>query len=75
MLYTNAPAGYEGRALELLADLVENASFPTHELDLERGVVLEEISSYRDNPAYAVFDEFDEIFFAGSPLAHNILGI
>ncbi len=74
MLYTNAPAGYEGRALELLADLVENASFPTHELDLERGVVLEEISSYRDNPAYAVFDEFDEIFFAGSPLAHNILG-
>lgn len=74
MLYTNAPAGYEDRALELLADLVENASFPTHELDLERGVVLEEISSYRDNPAYAVFDEFDEIFFAGSPLAHNILG-
>lgn len=74
MLYTNAPAGYEGRALELLADLVENASFPAHELDLERGVVLEEISSYRDNPAYAVFDEFDEIFFAGSPLAHNILG-
>lgn len=74
MLYTNAPAGYEGRALELLADLTANACFPAREFDLERGVVLEEISSYKDNAAYAVFDEFDELFFAGSPLAHNILG-
>ena len=31
MLYTIAPAGYADRALELLADLVKNASFPTEE--------------------------------------------
>ncbi len=74
MLYTNAPAGYEDRAFELIADLVINASFPEAEIDLERGVILEEILSYRDNPSFAVFDEFDEFFFSGSPLAHNILG-
>lgn len=74
MLYTNAPAGHEGRALELLADLVTNAHFPEHEIDLERSVVLEEIQSYADNASYAVFDEFDEHFFKGSRLAHNILG-
>ena len=74
MLYTTALAGFEERAIELLADLVANASFPAQELDLERNVVLEEIHSYHDNAAYAVFDEFDELFFAGSPLAHNILG-
>ncbi|MGN0236978.1 MAG: M16 family metallopeptidase [Lepagella sp.] len=74
MLYTNAPAGYEDRALDLIADLVMNASFPKAEIDLERGVILEEILSYRDNPSFAVFDEFDELFFQGSPLAHNILG-
>ena len=74
MLYTNAPAGYEDRAFELIADLVMNASFPEAEIDLERGVILEEILSYRDNPSFAVFDEFDEFFFSGSPLAHNILG-
>ena len=28
MLYTIAPVGYADRALELLADLVKNASFP-----------------------------------------------
>lgn len=74
MVYTNAPAGYERRASDLLADLVENAWFPENEIDLERGVILEEISSYRDNASYAVFDEFDELMFRDSPMAHNILG-
>lgn len=74
MLYTNSPAGYEERAIELLSDLVTNAQFPTVEVERERGVILEEIHSYRDNAAFAVFDEFDELLYKDSPLAHNILG-
>lgn len=74
MLYTNAPSGYEERAIELLADLATDAAFPETEINRERGVILEEIHSYRDNASYAVMDEFDELFFKGSPLAHNILG-
>lgn len=74
MLYTGAPSGYEERAVDLLADLVENAHFPTDEIDRERGVIIEEIHSYDESPSDAVFDEFDELFFAGTPLAHNILG-
>lgn len=74
MIYTNAPAGYEGRAFELLADLVMNASFPQAEIDRERDVITEEIYSYRDNPMDAVYDEFDELIYKGNGLAHNILG-
>lgn len=74
MIYANSPAGYEDRGLELLGDLIWNANFPEHEVSLEKGVVLEEIHSYRDNASYAVFDEFDELMYASSPLAHNILG-
>ncbi len=74
MVYANAPAGYESRAIELLADMVCNACFPQSECELERGVVLEEIHSYRDRADCAVFDEFDELFYSGSELAHNILG-
>lgn len=74
MIYTNSPAGYEERAIELLADLVINSEFPAVEIDRERSVILEEINSYRDNPMYAVFDEFDEFLYKGSRLAHNILG-
>lgn len=74
MLYTGAPSGYEGRSIELIADLVENSHFPEDEIDRERGVILEEIHSYDESPADAVFDDFDELFYAGTPLAHNILG-
>lgn len=74
MLYSVSPEGYENRALDLLADLATNARFPAEETEREKGVVIEEINSYSDNAGYAVFDEFDELFFAGTPLAHNILG-
>lgn len=73
-VYTIAPAGYEERGVELIADLIANASFPAAELDREREVIVEEINSYLDNPAESVFDSFEDHIYAGSPLAHNILG-
>ena len=74
VVYTTYPAGYAARAIDLLADLVENSQFPTAEIDRERQVVADEIDSYLDIPAEGIFDDFDEIMFAGTPLAHPILG-
>lgn len=73
-VYTVAPAGNTARAIELLADLVCNASFPESELAKEREVVADEISSYLDAPDAAVYDDFEDLIFAGSSLGHNILG-
>lgn len=74
MVYTNAPAGYEQRAVELLADIISSSRFPADEINREREVVVEEIKSYLDSPADSVFDEYEELAYAGSGLAHNILG-
>lgn len=74
MVYTNAPAGYAERAIELLADIIADSRFPAKEIEREREVVIEEINSYLDSPADSIYDEFEERIFAGSPLAHNILG-
>ncbi len=74
VIYTNAPAGNAERAIELLADIVANSRFPEAELEKEREVVIEEINSYLDSPADSVYDELEELIFAGSGLAHNILG-
>ena len=49
------------RALELLTDIVFHSTFPQHEMDKERGVVLEEIDCYEDNPAELIFDDFEDI--------------
>ncbi len=73
-LYTIAPAGHLERAVELIADIVANSSFPAAELDMERDVVIEEINSYRDSPADAVFDDFEDNIYAGNGMGHNILG-
>lgn len=74
MVYTNAPSGYEDRALELLSDLVTSSRFPASEVDKEREVIVEEIYSYLDSPSERVYDEFEELAYKGSGLAHNILG-
>ena len=62
------------RALELLTDIVFHSTFPQHEIDKERGVILEEIDCYRDNPAELIFDDFESTLFANHSLGHNILG-
>ena len=74
MIYTNAPAGYAERAIELISDLVKRSNFPLSEIEKEREVIIEEIHSYEDSPAESVYDEFEELLYKGSPLAHNILG-
>ncbi|MDE5791638.1 MAG: insulinase family protein [Muribaculaceae bacterium] len=74
MIYTNAPAGHAERAIELIADLVKYSNFPEAEIEKEREVIIEEIQSYKDSPSESVYDEFEELVYKGSPLAHNILG-
>ncbi len=74
MLYSVFPQEHLGRAIDLLADLVQWSMFPQEELDRERDVVLEEAASYRDTPSDAVYDDFEDLLFAGSELGHNILG-
>lgn len=74
VVYSIFPGANAARAVELIADLAENSQFPDRELDKERQVVLDEIASYLDNPAEAIYDLFEEKLLAGTPLAHNILG-
>ncbi len=62
------------RAVELISDLIFNSTFPEKEIEKEKDVVIEEINSFLDNPAELIFDEFEEMVFAGQALGRNILG-
>lgn len=74
VIYTAAPKGNLRRAAQLIADLITDSTFPDKELKKEKDVIDDEISSYLDTPSEAIFDELDEHIFAGSSMAHNILG-
>jgi Predicted Zn-dependent peptidases len=62
------------KALSLLLELATCPIFPKEEIDVERGVVIDEINSYKDSPADEIYDRFEEALFKGHPLGRSILG-
>ena len=63
-----------GKAASLLLELATCPTFPEEEVAIEKGVVIDEINSYKDSPADDVYDKFEEELFAGHPLGRSILG-
>ena len=62
------------KAAGLLFELATQATFPKKEIETEKGVVIDEILSYKDSPADDVYDRFEGDLFAGHPLGTPILG-
>jgi len=62
------------KAVDLLTDIVFHSTYPDDELEREKEVVCDEIESYNDSPAELIFDDFENLIFAGHPLGHSILG-
>jgi predicted Zn-dependent peptidase len=65
---------YFERAVDLIADVVFNSTFPEKEMIKEKEVVLDEIRSYLDNPSEQIFDDFEGLVFANHALGNSILG-
>jgi len=62
------------RAASLLFELATEPVFPERGIETERGIVLEEILSYKDNPVEEVYDRFEGALFKDHPLGTPILG-
>ena len=62
------------KAADLLFELATCATFPENEINVEKGVVIDEIQSYKDTPSEDIYDKFEEMLFKGHPLSGNILG-
>ena len=73
-IYASFLSPYYERSMELFADISLNSIFPKAEIEKEKEVVIDEINSYRDNPAEEIFDEIEDQVFAGHSLGRNILG-
>jgi predicted Zn-dependent peptidase len=63
-----------GLALDVLSDLVLNPLLRPADLELEREVVLEEISTVEDTPDDLVFDLHSAAFWEEHPYGYSILG-
>jgi len=62
------------RTIDLFEDILFHSTFPEDEQEKERGVILDEIASYLDQPEEAIQDDFESLLFKGHPIGENILG-
>ena len=61
-------------AIDLLTDFVGRPKIDADELDRERGVVIQEIQRYKDQPAAVAEDLIDRAAFGEHPLGRTVLG-
>lgn len=62
------------RTIDLFEDILFHSTFPEDEQEKERGVILDEIASYLDQPEEAIQDDFECLLFKDHPIGQNILG-
>ncbi len=61
-------------AVDVIADMVSGATLTPAEVDVERGVILEELAMNEDDPSDVVHERFSEIVMNPNPLARPIGG-
>ena len=61
-------------AVDLVCDVLGDALLNQSDVDLERGVVLEEIAMRDDDPEELLHDEFAAALFGSHPLGRSVLG-
>jgi len=61
-------------AMDVISDIVLNPVFDPDEIEIERGVILQEIGQALDTPDDVIFDWLQERAFADQPLGRTILG-
>ncbi len=61
-------------ALDVISDIVLNPIFDPRELEVERGVILQEIGQALDTPDDVIFDWLQEVAYPDQPIGRTILG-
>jgi predicted Zn-dependent peptidase len=72
--FVKGAAEYADRAVDVIADMLKNALIPSDEVERERGVVLEEMKMYEDNPQSKVRSLIGRAIYGDTPLGWDVIG-
>lgn len=61
-------------AFDVVSDIVLNPVFDAREIEVERGVILQEIGQALDTPDDVIFDWLQEVAYPDQPIGRTILG-
>lgn len=72
--YIKLPKNYFALAFGILADIITDPLFKAEEVERERGVILEEMNVYKDDPGRYVFDLVGDLLWPKDPMRTNVIG-
>lgn len=72
--YTKTLSENLGLSLDILSDMYYNSLFCEEDIELERGVIIEEINMYEDSPEDVALDTVCELMWKDHPLGYKISG-
>jgi predicted Zn-dependent peptidase len=61
-------------AMDIVSDIFLNSKLDKKEIEKEKGVIIEEINMYQDNPIMYIEDLFEECLYGDSPAGWDTLG-
>jgi len=72
--WIKAPISHFETVVDVLADMIQNPLLWEEEIDREKGVIIEEINMYEDQPQYKVWELFEEMIYENNPLGYPTTG-
>ena len=72
--YVRVLEGDVDLAFDVMSDIVLNPIFDEREIEVERGVILQEIGQSMDTPDDIIFDWLHEVSYPDQPFGRTILG-
>jgi len=65
--YVKAAAKHFEVALDIVSDILLEPLFKAQEIEKERGVILQELSMYEDNPQRQAYEIFEDLLYGDQP--------
>src|SRR3989338_265668 len=72
--YVKAAAKHFDTALDIVSDILIEPLFKKEEVEKERGVILQEISMYEDDPRRQAAEIFEELLYGNTPAGWDTAG-
>ena len=71
--YVKCAPEFIDRAIDVVADMMNHAKFPTDELEREKGVVIQELKMYEDNPMSMAMQKWQGYYFGDNSFGRPII--
>ena len=72
--YAKVDSQHVGLAIDVIGDMLLHSKFDSQEIKREKGVILEEVNMYENNPLIHIDDLFEECVYGDNPAGWDTIG-